>query len=107
MDSMWVDLASFGLGVVIPVEIPGVAGTYSIPEDKEWEGRPPKGNPDITGGEELVTSLLECVDSLRVLQRRHIRSLGSVSGRVHLAGFVEVPLESLLPLGDGQCLWYS
>ena len=50
VDSVWVHLAAFGLGVVIPVEIPGVAGTYSIPEDEEGEGRPPKGNPDITSG---------------------------------------------------------
>ena len=71
VDSVGVDLASFGLSVVIPVEIPGVSSTYSIPEDKEREGRPPKGNPDITGGEEHITTLLECVDSLGVLQRRH------------------------------------
>merc|ERR1711934_1017667 len=50
VDSMGVDLAAFGLGVVIPIEIPRVAGTYSIPEDEEGEGRPPKGYPDITGG---------------------------------------------------------
>ena len=50
VNSVGVDLASFGLGVVIPVEIPRVAGTYSIPEDEEGEGRPPKGNPDITSG---------------------------------------------------------
>ena len=107
VDSVGVDLAAFGLGVVIPVEIPGVSSTYSIPEDEEREGRPPKGNPDIASSEELVTSLLECVDSLWVLQRWHVWSLGSVSGGVDLTGLVEVPLESLFPLGDRQRLWYS
>lgn len=68
MDSMRVDLASFGLSVVIPIQIPGVAGTYSIPEDKERQSCPPKCDPDIASTQQLVTSLLECVDSCWILK---------------------------------------
>ena len=107
VDSVWVHLTSFGLGIVVPVEVPGVTSSYSIPEDEEGQGRPPKGDPDVARGKQLVTPLLECVDSLWVLQRWHVWRLRSVPRRVHLAGLVEVPLEAFLPFSDRKCLGYS
>ena len=59
MDSVRIDLAALGLRIVIPEEIPGVAGTNSIPKDKERQGCPPNGDPDVASRQKFISPLLE------------------------------------------------
>tara|TARA_B100000780_G_C20894767_1_gene356078 strand:- start:174 stop:533 length:360 start_codon:yes stop_codon:yes gene_type:complete len=98
MDSVGINLTALGLGVVVPVKIPGVAGTYSIPEDKERKCCPPKGDPDVTGSEDLIPSLLESINCLWILQRWHVWSVWPITSCIYFASLIEVPLESLFPL---------
>ena len=107
MDSMRIYLSSFGFCVVIPIEIPGVTSSYSIPEDKERKGSPPEGHPDVTCLEDLLSSLLESINCLWILQRWHIWSIWSITSCIYLSSLVEVPLESLFPLSDRKSLWHT
>ena len=48
VNSVWINLTSLCFSIVVPIKIPRVSSTYSIPKDKERERCPPKSYPDVT-----------------------------------------------------------